>query len=208
MEYLVKAQRNKMKIQCYQEIRIFPDCELGEREIGEVLFSLLHLEFVKNKGEDGNSQYAISFPEFSKGNMKTFGRVFRIFSYDEKILHLLDIPSICHRLDGYVESSEILKTPNASSYLRFFRVQNKTSIDRLARRMAQRKGISFEEAKNEYKNFKPIKIKESQFPFFFIRSLSTKQDFSLIINCIEESYENNLPFNLYGLSMGGNVPNF
>ncbi len=199
---------NKMKFKYYQEIRIFPDCELGEREIGEVLFSLLHLEFVKNKGEDGNSRYAISFPEFSKGSMKTFGRVFRIFSIDVETLQTLNIPTICQRLDGYVEFSEILKTPIVSNYLRFFRVQDKTSVDRLARRMARRKGISFNEAKDEYKSFKPLKLRESQFPYFFIKSLSTNQNFRLVINCVEESYEKDLPFNLYGLSMGGNVPNF
>ena len=197
-----------MKFKYYQEIRIFPDCELGEREIGEVLFSLLHLEFVKNKGEDGNSRYAISFPEFSKGSMKTFGRVFRIFSIDVETLQTLNIPTICQRLDGYVEFSEILKTPIVSNYLRFFRVQDKTSVDRLARRMARRKGISFNEAKDEYKSFKPLKLRESQFPYFFIKSLSTNQNFRLVINCVEESYEKDLPFNLYGLSMGGNVPNF
>lgn len=197
-----------MKFQCYQEIRIYPDCELGEREIGEVLFSLLHLAFVKNKGKDGNSLYSISFPEFSKGNMKTFGRVFRVFSFDEKALQLLDISGICHLLDGYVESSDILKTPSTSSYLRFFRVQNKTSVDRLARRMARRKGISFKDARDEYKSFKPLKIEESQFPFFFIKSLSTNQNFRLVIDCVEENYGKDLPFNLYGLSIGGNVPNF
>ena len=199
---------NNMKFQCYQEIRIIPDCELGEREIGEVLFSLLHLSFVKNKDENGNSRYAISFPEFSKGSIKTFGRIFRVFSIDEKALQALNIPAICNRLDGYVEFSEILKTPKVNNYLRFIRVQNKTSIDRLVRRMAKRKEISFNEAKDEYKSFKPLKLRESQFPYFSIKSLSTKQDFRLVINCVEESYEKDLPFNLYGLSLGGNVPDF
>ena len=205
---MARAQRNEMKFDYYQEIRIFPDCELGGREIGEVLFSLLHLSFVKNKNSDGNSRYAMAFPEYSKGTIKTFGRVFRVFAYDEQYLKVLDIPSICHRLDGYVEYSEILKTPETNSFMRFFRIQNKTSIDRLSRRMAQRKNISFEEAREEYKNFKPIKIMETQFPFFCIKSLSTNQDFKLLINCVEESYEREFPFNLYGLSIGGNVPNF
>lgn len=193
-----------MKLSFYQNIRLFPDEETGAREIGEVLFPLLHLAFVENKDSNENSRFALSFPEYSKGG-GGFGRLFRIFATDKESLIKLNLPKLCNRLSGYAECSEITEVPEVHSFLRFYRVQNKTNPEALARRMSKRKGISIEEAREAYKDFKPTSL---DLPFFSIKSFSTNQTFALQVNCSCETKEKDGNFNLYGLSSGGNVPDF
>ena len=194
-----------MKLNFYQNIRLFPDEETGAREIGETLFHLLHLAFVENKNPDGNSRYALSFPEYSKGGSGSFGRLFRVFACDRDSLVDLDLPRICDRLSGYAECSEIAGVPQVHSFLRFCRVQNKTNTETLARRMSKRKGIPIEEAREAYKDFRP---NVQKLPYFNTRSSSTNQTFALLVNCVCETEEKDGTFTLYGLSSGGNVPDF
>ena len=195
-----------MKLNFYQNIRLFPDEETGAKEIGEALFIQLHLAFVENKDSKGNSRYAISFPEYSKGGGKgSFGRFFRVFASTEEDLSALDLTRICDRLSGYVECTRITPVPKVSSFLRFYRVQGKSNAEALARRMSKRKGISLDEAREKYKNFKPTML---NLPYINIKSFSTKQAFPLSINCVCETEEKDGAFTLYGLSSGGNVPDF
>ncbi len=194
-----------MKLSFYQNIRIFPDEETGSREIGEVLFHLLHLAFVENKDPFGNSRFAISFPEYSKGGNGGFGRFFRVFAYDKESLIALNLAKLCNKLSGYAECSDIAKIPQVHSFLRFYRVQQKTNSESLARRLARRKGFSIEEARDAYKNFKPTPL---CLPYFRVKSNSTNQSFILLINCNCETEEKDGTFNLYGLSSDGNVPDF
>ena len=195
-----------MKLNFYQNIRLFPDEETGAKEIGEVLFLQLHLAFVENKDLGGNSRYAVSFPEYSKGGGKgSFGRLFRVFASTKEDLSALDLPRICNRLSGYAECTGIAPVPKAYSFLRFFRVQGKSNAEALARRMSRRKGIPLEEAKETYRDFKPAML---NLPYINIKSFSTKQTFSLSINCVCEAEERDGTFTLYGLSSGGNVPDF
>lgn len=195
-----------MKLQYYQEIRLFPDQEVGVIEISEILFSLLHLGFVSNKDESGKGCFALSFPEYSKGGNGTFGRVFRVFSYDKESLMCLDIHKIIDRLSGYAECSDIVPIPPHKAYLRFYRVQVKSSVERLARRMVKRKGVTIEDARKAYKNFKPRSIK--YLPSLYIKSFSSRKAFRIHIDCKYEVEEKEGDFNLYGLSVGGNVPDF
>ena len=194
-----------MKLSFYQNIRLFPDEETGAREIGEVLFHLFHLAFVENKDSNENSRFALSFPEYSKGGIGGFGRLFRIFATDKESLINLNLPKLCNRLSGYAECSEIAEVPEVHSFLRFYRVQNKTNPEALARRMSKRKGIPIEEAREAYKDFKPTSL---NLPFFNTKSSSTNQTFALLVNCSCETTEKDGTFNLYGLSSGGNVPDF
>ncbi len=194
-----------MKLNFYQNIRLFPDEETGAREIGEKLFHLLHLAFVKNKDKNGNSRYALSFPEYTKGGRGSFGRFFRVFASDKDSLIDLNLPYICDRLSGYAECSEITAVPQVHSFLRFYRVQNKTNPEALARRMSKRKGISIDEAREAYRDFRPSFL---CLPYFNTKSYSTSQSFTLLINCVCESEEKDGLFNFYGLSNSGNVPDF
>ena len=194
-----------MKLAFYQDIRLFPDAEVGSREIGEKLFSILHLEFVKNKDSQGFSKYALSFPEYSK-HTKTLGRCFRVMAYDRNSLDEFDLYAVCERMSGYVECSDIEEIPETNRFLRFVRVQGKTNGKRLMRRMIKRKVVSSEEAKEAYRDFVPTDM--SKYPYVSIRSKSTGQNFDLFINCVVATNNGNGGFNLYGLSNGGNVPDF
>ena len=194
-----------MKLAYYQDIRMFPDAEVGSREIGEKLFFILHLEFVKNKDSQGLSKYALSFPEYSK-HTKTLGRYFRVMAYDRNSLNELNLKTLCERMSGYVECSDIEEIPETNRFLCFERVQGKTNSKRLMRRMIKRKGVSSEEAKEAYKGFIPADM--SKYPYVSVRSISTGQNFKLYINCIVITNKGNGGFNMYGLSNGGNVPDF
>lgn len=195
-----------MTFQYYQDIRLFPDCEVGIKEIGEKLFSLLHDKFVRMRDEEGITGYALSFPEYSKGGAGTFGRYFRVFSIFKENLEALNLAKLCDKLSGYAECSPVSLVPETKSFLKFSRVQQKGSPERLARRMSKRKGISIEEARDVYKDFLPRS--NGRCPSFNLKSSSTGQYFLLIINCTVEKTESGTGFNLYGLSIGGNVPDF
>ena len=190
----------------YQDIRLFPDAELGTREIGATLFNLLHQGFVKNKNEKGESKYALSFPEYSKGGTGSLGRIFRVFAYTKESLEELDIINICKKISGYVECSEIALVPKTSTYLRFYRIQKKTNKERLIRRTIRRKNLSIIEASDLYKDFSPQRLKP--YPHLYIKSSSTKQVFAIAINCKVETNSNPHGFSMYGLSTGGNIPDF
>ncbi len=195
-----------MKLQYYQEIRLFPDQKGGLWKIGADLFSLLHFGFVNNKNEFGKGRFALSFPEYAKGGNRTLGRIFRIFAYDQKSLINLNISQIIDKLSGYVECSDIALVPESTTYLRFYRVQSKTNAERLARRMVKRKSVTLEEAREAYKEFKPIAI--NHLPSLYIKSYSSQNAFRIYIDCKCELEEKVEEFNLYGLSLGGNVPDF
>ncbi len=190
----------------YQDIRLFPDLELGVREIGAILFNQLHLRFINNKDEKGETRYALGFPEYSKGSIGTLGRIFRVFAYTKESLELLDVFNICKKISGYAECSEISPVPNTSTYLRFYRIQKKTNKERLIRRTIKRKKLSEQEASDLYKDFSPQRLKP--YPHLYIKSSSTKQIFAIAINCKVETNSNPHGFSLYGLSTGGNIPDF
>lgn len=194
-----------MKLSYYQDIHLLPDEEVGLREIGTSLFSLLHLGFVENREDTESCRFAISFPEYQKGAYPTLGSVFRVFAPTEEYLKRLDVDSICDRLSGYSRYSNISEVPEVTSFLKFHRVQVKSNSEKLARRLSKRKQISIEEARLAYKNFVPKEL--SYMPYLFLQSLSTCQKFPLFINC-EIAIQPNFGFSFYGLSTNGNVPDF
>ena len=182
----------------YQDIRLFPDQEVGSREIGNVLFSLLHLAFVQKKDETGKSRYAISFPEYTQGGTGSFGRFFRVLSYTREDLEDLNLEDIVDKLSGYAQCTSINEVPPVKTYMIFKRVQKKTNAERLARRATKRHDMTIEEARQKYKLFKPSKSSD---PFFYIHSSSTDKCFPLSITCELTKSEEAGGFNLYGLSL-------
>lgn len=195
-----------MRPEFYQNIRLFPDEEMKSREICEVLLQTLHVAFVDKKDEDGYSRYALSFPEYTKNGAGNFGRIIRVFAESEEDLENLNLKKICERLNGYADCSGISAVPErVYSYLKFERFHPDSSVDACISRAAKRKGITVKEAKELYKNYSPRKVR---LPYLHIKSCSTDQSFPLFINCICENESKDEKFNSYGLSLGGNVPDF
>lgn len=189
----------------YQNIRLFPDAETGVREIGALLIQKLHIAFVDNKDESGNSRYALSFPEYSKTG-RSFGRIFRVFAESEDDLTKLKLRKICEATNGYAECSEISEVPDrVYGYFKFERVHPDESKDAVIRRQITRKNSAVEEVREAYKSYTPKKL---HLPFLHIKSYSTGLVFPLFVNCICQNEIKDGFFSLYGLSLGGNVPDF
>lgn len=200
------TEETRMVPKFYQNIRLFPDEETGSKEIGEKLYQYLHIAFVENADSENNSRYAVSFPEYSKVG-KSFGRYFRVFAETEKDLINLKLDRICDKLSGYAECTEIAAVPveKVCGYVRFSRVHQQSSSALKIRRAMHRRNVSVEEAKEAYKRYKPAKI---ELPVFNLQSCSTNQVFPFYINCKCHADSKNGAFNLYGLSINGNVPDF
>lgn len=191
----------------YIDITLLPSDDIGHHFLWEKVFQQVHLALVEIKDADGQSRVGLSFPEFSDVKNRV-GRKLRLLSLDEKTLVKLDIDRWLDRLLDYVHIKKIQEVPEGiEKFIRFQRLQTKSNVERLARRAAKRKSISYEQALEERKN---INLKKTDAPFLWIKSLGSDNRFRLFLcseivssGCVEENR-----FSTYGLSNGGVLPYF
>ncbi|MGI9283125.1 MAG: type I-F CRISPR-associated endoribonuclease Cas6/Csy4 [Endozoicomonas sp.] len=191
----------------YLDITLLPGGEIGHHFLWEKVYQQVHLALVDNKGLDGRSEIGVSFPEFS-ATQPRLGRKLRIFAPDKPILSQLAIELWLERLMDYVHITSIRPVPESvNGYIRYKRLNPKSSGERLARRASKRKGISLEEAREERKNFSPQLTKA---PYIWMKSLSSEQRFRLFIQeeRLEQSSSGTAAFTPYGLAGQGALPWF
>ena len=189
----------------YIELTLLPDADVNLYFIWQKLYGQIHLALVEHKNADGNSDIAVSFPEY-KRNKFSLGSKLRLFSQTQEQLQQLDIDKWLNRLMDYCHCTSIKDIPQSvDTFVRFKRVQFDTNVKRLARRRAKRKGEPFEQA---LKYFDSFEDQESKLPFVNMNSLSKNERFRLFIE--KEMVEQAEPgeFNCYGLSNQATVPWF
>ena len=94
---------------------------------------------------------------------------------------------------------------SVNEHVSFSRKQFKTNVERLARRQAKRKDISYEEA---LKNYEGFKANETKLPFIMMKSLSTDNQMKIFIEKNRKKDFVNGLFSTYGLSKTTTVPWF
>lgn len=192
-------------MQYYVEITLRPDAETGLGFLWQKVFQQIHLALVEIKDENGNVNVGISFPKY---NDKTFrlGNSLRLFAQTKDDLEKLRLDQWLKRLLDYVSVSDIKHVPDdIEIYVSFFRQQFKSSSERLARRQAKRKGISFEEA---MKNYEMMEEQTSELPFIIFNSLSSAQKLKVFIQKEVKNVDSAGSFNTFGLSKSATVPWF
>ncbi len=187
----------------YQEITLLSSPEIPLNFIWQKVYQQIHLALVECKEADGSNLIGISFPLYSV-ERKSLGNKLRLFSSKEK-LSQLNIQQWLDRFTDYVHVTGIRDVPANCSYALFSRIQAKSNIERLARRRAKRKGISTQQAIEEFNGFNN---EELNLPFIKLKSLSSAHDFRLFISHRISSENVNGSFNLYGLSSKATIPWF
>lgn len=191
---------------------MLPDADIHVGFLWQKIYTQLHIALVSVKKINGNSDVAVSFPEY--GN-KVFplGAKLRLFASTQEQLQQLDINQRLIRLTDYSHCTSIKSVPEAKQFACFSRKQFKTNIERQARRRMKRTTESFEECV-AYLMEKGFEDHQSDLPYINIESSSTQEDqkskhrFRLFIDrtLLDKSVVSE--FNCYGLSKTATVPWF
>lgn len=192
----------------YIDIKLLSDTEISLGFIWEKVYTQMHLAMVSQKNSDGLCKVGFSFPTY--GNSFPLGDILRLFAPTKEEFELLNAEEHLKRLSEYVLISEIKDVPtNINTYVTFSRKQFKSNTERLVRRQAKRQGISFEQAKENYKDFdEEKKIKDNKLPYVNMNSLSNQNKMKIFIDKnIKEKATEGL-FTSYGLSKISTVPRF
>lgn len=191
----------------YIDITLLPSDDIGHHFLWSKVFQQIHLALVENKNDDGTSSCGITFPEFNEEKHR-LGRKLRIFGPANKQLEALNLPKWLDRLHDYTHITHIRDVPESvEKYVRFSRLQKKSSKERLARRATKRHDISYEQAMLERTDFQPHL---SDAPFIRLKSLGNGNQFRLLVSIenMGEFIDSAESFNCYGLSNGSVLPWF
>ena len=172
------------------------------------LYAQIHLALVEVRDENDLVSIGLAFPKYSDNRF--LGDTLRLFSSTKEELESLKLEQWLSRLEGYVFVGKIKKVPaTVTEFVSFQRKQFKTNAERLARRQAKRKNISFEEALKNYENFdEEAKKEKNRLPYINVKSLSSNREMKLFIAKSDVKEENKGLFSTYGLSSESTVPIF
>lgn len=189
----------------YKEVTLLPNEEIPIYYLWEKLYQQLHIALAKIKQPDNSIGIGISFPGFDN-KLNHLGCTFRLFAMEKQVLENLNMTNWLSRLKDYITDTEILEVPEkVDSYACFMRTQPKSNNSRLARRMAKRKGISYEQA---ISYFEGRTEQTTKLPFINMKSDSSNHKFRLFIKMVESDELVTGEFNSYGLSKTATVPWF
>ncbi len=191
-------------MQVYVDITLLPGDDIGQQFLWEKLYKQVHIAFVENKNAEEYSPFGISFPEFHSDKYR-LGRKLRVFAHSQGEMEVLDLSHWLKRLTDYVHITSIRPVPEKiEGYVRFQRLQLKSSPERLARRAAKRHDIPLEQAREQRSNVQP---QYSRAPYIWMSSVSNGERFRLLITrdqVNKEVIEEGKPvFSTYGLAVAG-----
>lgn len=218
----------------YIEITLIDDNESSLCQLWSELYMQIHLALVELQNSDKTVDIGVSFPEYTYTEKEglTFailGAKLRLFSNTEEKLQQLNLNKWLKRLTDYIHIKSIQPVPeNSNCYLLVKRYRAITNLKGLTRRFMQRESkrtgrkISYEEAKTiqnqrfaknnnitlqqAEKHYKEPKVKD--LPFIKLKSLSTQQEYSLLIAQTNANKQCSGNFNTYGLSNQSTVPHW
>lgn len=217
----------------YQEITLINSFKGSLFKLWSKVFMQVHLALVeqakKTYGDDAKvSGIGVSFPEyqqFEKNGRKfsILGSKLRVFTKQKTELEHLDLQQKLSQLNDYVHIKSVSIIPKQiKGHLTVNRYRQDRNMERLTRRYAKRKNISFEEAKSKqvsnYAEKNNISFEKAmasyesphqkKLPYIIMDSLSSNNKFSLeIAQCVTDRSHEGL-FNTYGMSAKTTVPNW
>lgn len=212
----------------YIEITLIDNSEFSLFKLWSKLYTQLHLALVEQQSSDKTLDIGVSFPEYhchdKEGKTIAFlGGKLRVFANNQAALEQLNLARWFSWLADYVHTTSIKEVPSdVDEYLQVARYRPNMNMERLTRRLAKRKGISFDEAKKQqnqsYADEKGVSLEEAMthylnptikdLPYIKMKSLSGDREFSLLIKQqpVEQPQEGS--FSTYGLSSKATVPNW
>lgn len=193
----------------YIDVKLLGDTEITLGFIWQKIYAQIHLALVEVRDENNLVAVGLSFPKYENHSFP-LGDTLRIVAHSKEELEALALNRWLDRLLDYVVLSSINEVPtDINTYVSFGRKQVKVNIERLARRQAKRKGISFEEALKNYENFDEVeKKRENKLPYINVSSLSTQHEMKIFIQKSIKKQSKIGLFSTYGLSNETTVPWF
>lgn len=194
-----------MAMHFFRDIRLLPDEIAHINFLWEKIYLQIHLSLVGIKDENQRVPVGLSFPGYDvRGH--TLGNTLRVFARDRAKLDDLNLEDAFVRFRDYLQIREISEVPeDIEAYARYRRQRVKSSIPRLARRRARRKGISEEQALADFDSFEEGRM---NVPFVNMKSLSGDRRFRLYILEEKDVPRKEGDFSCYGLSSSATVPVF
>ncbi|WP_338858947.1 type I-F CRISPR-associated endoribonuclease Cas6/Csy4 [Serratia marcescens] len=181
----------------YQDVRVLPDPEFSEPTLLSALFAKLHRALAAyGKGDIG-----ISFPQMQR----TPGAILRLHGSHEALTALVGFDWM-KGLRDYTDLSLIQAVPTETAFRTVSRVQVKSSVERIRRRVVRKGWLTEEQARERI----PMANEQrTSLPFIALKSLSTGQHFRLFLKQ-GQLQERPTPgvFSFYGLSASATVPWF
>lgn len=189
-------------MQFYQEITFIVQEDISLNFIRNQAFKQLHVALVDMHNRQQHKGIGFSFPGYvfepDQGKIG-LGKTMRIFAKTEAELMALNAGLWLSRLTDYVHISSIKPVPNrVMHYAIYQRKQVKSSVERLARRYAKRKHVTFEDAMAHLNGKTP---EYCDLPYVQMKSESTDQRFHLLIHKVKVTAPTEAAnFTTYGLS--------
>ncbi len=189
----------------YIDITLLPYPETSLYFLWQKVYRQIHLALVAIQ-QKGKVSVGAAFPEYDASTLQ-LGNKLRLFAEKKTYLQKLDLNRLLDGLNDYIQVSDIQQVPaKITGHVFYSRIQTKSSNERLARRSAKRKGISYQQA------LARLSEREETFsktPFIRMQSHSTGQTYRLMISrqqteTVPATYE----FSTYGLSNKTPVPVF
>lgn len=184
----------------YLDLRLRSLPEISSAAILETAFAKIHQALAAQKRTD----IGISFPEVN-ARRPGLGTCLRMHGKEEALANLLQTCGL-ETMRDYVNVGKVLPVPETRTFRRVGRVQAKSGLERMRRRLARRHDLSMEEARSRIPDEAAEKL---HLPFIRVTSRSTGQAFRLFIQhgplqAAPQSGE----FTVYGLSSTATVPWF
>ena len=185
----------------YIEIRVLPDPEFVAPMLMSALFAKLH----RGLADLGSGAVGISFPDIALESPYGLGERLRLHGDSQHLSRLMGLKWMTSMHD-HTETSDLFNVPGNIQYRTFFRVQAKSSPERLRRRRVQRHGVNVEAAIQAIPEHAAERLK---LPFLMLTSRSTGQRFPFFVNAgnlVDSAVDGK--FSTYGLSRIATIPWF
>jgi len=184
----------------YLDIRLRPDPEFSAAQLMNALCAKLHRALVLLQ----NEVIGISFPAVQP-QCPALGDCLRLHGSVAALRDLLAQPWLSGVRD-HVQLGEVTAVPASVQYRSVSRVQVKSNVERLRRRLIHRHNLTADEAAQRIPDAAERSL---DLPFISLRSQSTAQSFRLFIQHgpLQASPEPGV-FNTYGLGSGATIPWF
>lgn len=189
----------------YQEITLLPPTDISLYFLLQKVYQQIHIGLAENKNPDDTSSIGVSFPEYVDSKY-LLGKKINLLAGDEKSLSVLNAGRWLERLNDYLYISAIKAVPeNVRGYACFKHCKLKGNKEKLARRRANRKGETYEQALSFYDDYQ---APESRLPYINMKSQTNGNDFRLYIEKEIKTQPKEGKFSCYGLSNETTVPLF
>lgn len=184
----------------YVDVDVRPDADFPATQLMSALYGRLHRALVSA----GTKELGVSFPQ-TGSDPRHLGCRMRLHGTSAALAALLASDWLKGMRD-HVDMTPVLPVPAQATHRKVYRVQTKSSPERLRRRFMRRHGGSQEEAQARI----PDDVARfARWPSVDLRSASTGQSFKLFIAHGPEQPEPEAgSFSAYGLSQGSTIPWF